>query len=140
MYRDYITTQDEAICHLFLHCCFKDGNFSQEEINAVSEKFVELQIHRDLNFKEELLHYKAYKENMADEREYLQYLFKLINPVQNLALYSYCVELSLSDSLLSEAEASLLKQIAALLQIEQEKEAIDKLITQRKAVELEKIF
>ena len=77
---------------------------------------------------------------MADEREYLQYLFKLINPVQNLALYSYCVELSLSDSLLSEAEASLLKQIAALLQIEQEKEAIDKLITQRKAVELEKIF
>jgi uncharacterized tellurite resistance protein B-like protein len=140
MYSDYITTQDEAICHLFLHCCFKDGNFSQEEINVVTEKFVELQIHRDLNFKEELLHYKSYKENIPDEREYLQYLLKLINPVQNFALYSYCVELSLSDSLLSEAEASLLKQIAALLEIDQEKETIDKLITQRKAVELERIF
>ena len=140
MYQDYITTQDEAICHLFLHCCFKDGNFSHEEVNVVAEKFVELQIHRDLNFKEELLHYKAYKESIADEREYLQYLLKLINPVQDLALYSFCVELSLSDSLLSEEEESLLKQIATLLRIEQEKETIDKLITQRKAVELEKIF
>jgi uncharacterized tellurite resistance protein B-like protein len=37
--------------------------------------------------------------------------------------------MSLSDSLLSEAEASLLKQIAALLEIDQEKETIDKLIT-----------
>ncbi|HEX5150197.1 MAG TPA: TerB family tellurite resistance protein [Parafilimonas sp.] len=140
MYNDYITTQDEAICHLFLHCCFKDGNFSQDEINVVAAKFVELQIHRDLNFKEELLHYKAYKENISNEKEYLKHLLKLINPVQDLALYSYCVELSLSDSLLSEAEGSLLKQIAALLEIDQEKETIDKLITQRKAVELEKIF
>ena len=140
MYIDYITTQDEAICHLFLHCCFKDGNFSKEEIDAVAEKFVDLQIHRDLNFKEELLHYKAYNEDIQDETAYLRHIFKLINPVQNLALYSYCVELSLSDRLLSTAEESLLKQIAALLEIEPEKAIIDKLITQRKAVELEKIF
>ena len=140
MFRDYITTQDEAICHLFLHCCFKDGNFSQEEINVISEKFVDLQIHRDLNFKEELLHYKAYKQDIQDEAEYLQHLLKIINPVQHLALYSYCVELSLSDSLLSAEEESLLKKVATLLEIEREKETIDKLITQRKAVELEKIF
>ena len=140
MYKDYITTQDEAICHLFLHCCFKDGNFSQEEINNVASKFVDLQIHKDLNFKEELLHYKSYKENIEDETSFLEYLLKLINPVQSLALYSYCVELCLSDQQLSIEEESLLSKIASLLDIETDKALLDKLITQRKAVEIEKIF
>lgn len=140
MYQDYITSQDEAICHLFLHCCFKDGTFSQEEVDSVASKFVDLQIHRDLNFKEELLHYQSYKTEVTDELVYLEYIFKLINPVQNLALYSYCVELCLSDKLLSSAEESLLKKIAGILNIEEEKDTIDKAFTQRKAVELEKIF
>ena len=140
MYQDYITSQDEAICHLFLHCCFKDGRFSPEEIDSVSQKFVELQIHRDLNFKEEILHYKAYISSLINEDEYLQYIIKLINPVQELAFYSYCVELCLSDKTLSSEEDALLRRIAALLEIEDEKTVIDKLITQRKAVELEKIF
>ena len=140
MYQDYITSQDEAVCHLFLHCCFKDGNFSQEEINTVSSKFVDLQIHKDLNFKEELQHYKAYKTTLENETDFLQYLFKLINPVQNLALYSVCVELCLSDQQLSIEEESLLNKIAELLEIGEDKTLIDKLITQRKAVEIEKIF
>lgn len=140
MYQDYITSQDEAICHLFLHCCFKDGNFTQDEINTVSSKFVDLQIHRDLNFKEELQHYQAYRQEINNETEFLQYLFKLVNPVQNLALYSYCVELCLSDQLLSNTEESLLEKISGLLQINSEKDVINKVFTQRKAVEIEKIF
>ncbi|MEO8712494.1 MAG: TerB family tellurite resistance protein [Parafilimonas sp.] len=140
MFQDYITTQNEAICHLFLHCCFKDGTFSKDEIDNVSEKFVTLQIHRDLNFKEELLHYKEYKSGITDEDAYLQYLLKLIHPVQNLALYSYCIELSLSDKIVSAEEGSLLTKIAALLEVSEEKNIIDKLFAQRKAVELEKIF
>jgi Tellurite resistance protein TerB len=140
MYQDYITSKDEALCHLFLHCCFKDGSFSQEEINEVASKFVELQIHRDLNFKEEMQHYQAYKKSMENEDEFLEYLLRMINPVQELALYSYCVELCLSDQLLSAEEESLLVTIAGLLELTDEKSIIDKLMTQRKAVELEKIF
>lgn len=140
MYQDYITSQDEAICHLFLHCCYKDGKFSKEEIDTVSSKFVDLQIHRDLNFKEELLHYQSYIPSVEDENEYLRYILKLINPVQDLALYSYCMELCLSDQHLSVEEESLLIKIAALLEITDEKNSIDKLITQRKAVDIEKIF
>ena len=140
MYKDYITSQDEAVCHLFLYCCFKDGNFSQEEIDNVASKFVDLEIHRDLNFKEELQHYQAYRVTIENETEFLQYIVKLINPVQNLALYSYCVELSLSDQSLSVEEESLLNKIAELLEMNDEKNIIDKLITQRKAVEIEKIF
>ena len=140
MYNDYITTQNEAICHLFLHCCYKDGNFSHEEVDSVSAKFVDLQIHKDLNFKEELQHYKSYINDVTNEDEYLNYIIKLINPVHDLALYSYCVELCLSDGLLSTEEESLLKKISNILDIGEEQSTVDNLITQRKAVELEKIF
>lgn len=140
MYSDYIKTQNEAICHLFLHCCYKDGKFSHDEVDTVSKKFVDLEIHKDLNFKEELLHYKSYQNSIADEEEYLNYIMKLINPVHDLALYSYCVELCLSDGLLSAEEESLLKKISAVLDIGEEQSTVDNLITQRKAVELEKIF
>ncbi len=140
MYNDYITTQNEAICHLFLHCCYKDGNFSHEEVDSVSAKFVDLQIHKDLNFKEELQHYKSYINDVTNEDEYLNYIIKLINPVHDLALYSYCVELCLSDGLLSAEEESLLKKISNILDIGEEQSTVDNLITQRKAVELEKIF
>ena len=140
MYNDYITTQNEAICHLFLHCCYKDGNFSHEEVDSVSAKFVDLQIHKDLNFKEELQHYKSYIKDVTNEDEYLNYIIKLINPVHDLALYSYCVELCLSDGLLSAEEESLLKKISNILDIGEEQSTVDNLITQRKAVELEKIF
>ena len=140
MFEDYITTQDEAICHLFLHCCFKDGTFSEGEIDLVSEKFAGLEMHRDLNFKEELQHYKSYQNDIQDETEYLKYIIKLITPVQDLALYSYCVELCLSDGLITSTEELLLKRIAVILEIEEEQSTIDNLMVQRKAVELEKIF
>ena len=140
MFESYITTKDEAVCHLFLHCCFRDGTFSQDEIDNVSAKFVDLQIHRDLNFKEELQHYRTYQNELEDETEYLRYLTKLITPVQDLALYSYCVELCLSDGLMSSTEELLLKRIAVILEIEEEQSTIDNLMIQRKAVELEKIF
>ena len=57
MYKDYIKTQDEALCHLFLHFCLKDGVFSEAEIEVVSKKFVALGLHADLNFKEEVVTY-----------------------------------------------------------------------------------
>ncbi len=140
MYNDYITTQNEAICHLFLHCCFKDGKFSSDEVDNVSAKFVDLQINKDLNFKEELQHYRAYQSSVTDEDVYLKFLIKLINPVHDLALYSYCAELCLSDGSLSTEEESLLKKLAAILVIGEEQNTIDNLVTQRKAVEMEKIF
>ncbi len=140
MYNDYITTQNEAICHLFLHCCFKDGKFSSDEVDNVSAKFVDLQINKDLNFKEELQHYRTYQSSITDEDEFLKFIIKLINPVHDLALYSYCAELCLSDGSLSVEEESLLKKLAAILVIGEEQNTIDNLVTQRKAVEMEKIF
>ena len=140
MYTDFVTSKSEAICHLFLHCCFKDGRFLKDEIDSVSQIFVDLQIHKELNFKEELEHYRSYKASIVNEDEYLAYLLKQINPVHDLALYSYCAELCLSDGSLSLEEESLMKKIASALDMGDEQTTVDNLMTQRKAVDMEKIF
>lgn len=141
MFENYITNSEEALCHLFLHCCFKDGSFTTEEIDEVSQKFASLEMQKDLNFKDELIKYRSYKATITDEAVYLQELIKSINPFNDFALYSYCVELGLSDNALDLPEMNLLKTIASILEIdEQQQETIQKLMVQRKVVETQKFF
>lgn len=141
MLENYIADSEEALCHLFLHCCFKDGSFTTEEIDEVSQKFASLDMQKDLNFKDELIKYRSYRSGITDETAYIQELIKAINPFNNLALYSYCVELGLSDNALELTELGLLKTIASILEIdEQQQEVIQKLMVQRKVVETQKFF
>jgi uncharacterized tellurite resistance protein B-like protein len=141
MYKDYVKTQDEALCHLFLHFCLKDGVFSEAEMEDVSKKFVVLGLHVDLNFKEEVMKYNSYKAEISDELGYLQYLIKLIHPANELALYSYCFELVLSDTFLEEQEEKLLEKVASIMEIDvSEQLTIKKLMLQRKVVQTQKII
>ena len=57
MYETLITTSDVALCHLFIHCCFKDGEFKRAEIDVAADKFVSLELHKELNFKNEMRNY-----------------------------------------------------------------------------------
>ena len=66
MYRDYITTQEEALCHLFFHCCLKDDVFQEPELNQVSQKIVDLGLRSELNVKEEVIHYREYKSHIRN--------------------------------------------------------------------------
>jgi uncharacterized tellurite resistance protein B-like protein len=141
MYKDYVTTQEEALCHLFFHCCLKDGRFEEPELEQVSAKIVALGLRSNLNIKEEVIHYTTYSATITEETEYLQYLIRLIKPVNDLALYSYCLELMLSDSSFEISEEILTDRIAEALQLEQhERDVIKKLMTQRKVVETDKLF
>lgn len=141
MYKSYVTTQEEAVCHLFFHCCLKDNDFSPEELDQISVKIVAMGLRSELNVKEEVIHYKTYQAAMTDETAYLEYLINLINPVNELAIYSYCLELMMSDSSFDLSEEKLIRQIARALKIgEKEQEVIDKLITQRKVVEIDNLF
>jgi len=141
MYKSYVTTQEEAICHLFFHCCLKDGSFQEQELNQVSSKIIALGLRPELNVKEEVIHYTTYKPEIKDENEYLQYLINLINPVNGLALYSYCLELMLSDSSFELSEEVLTDKIATLLEVdESQREIIKKLMAQRNVVETDKLF
>lgn len=136
-----ITTKEEALCHLFLHSCYKDGNFKEKELDYVSGLFVELDLHTSLNFKEQLIKYRSYKAEIVDDKEYISLLIKQINPVHTYALYSYCVEIVLSDASLEFTEEKFLHTLGEVLEIHTDKQdIIMTLITQRTAVEIEKII
>lgn len=140
MYQTLVTTQNQALCHLFFHCCMKDGEFEEAELNQISEKLVILGLDKDLDFKNEVIQYRRYKPMLNDEKTYLQHLIYLISPVNELALFSYCIEMMISDGLLEMSEETLADNIGTILMIEPAaKEAIMKLEMQRKVIETGKI-
>ncbi len=140
MYSTEIKAQEQAICHLFFHCCLKDNVFSDPELTEVSSRLVDVGLYKTLDFKTEVQRYQAYKSTITDEAAYLEFLVKMIMPVNNLALYSYCVELILSDSTLSAGEESLMLKLAVLLDISPEEQSVTKkLVAQRKVVKSEHI-
>jgi uncharacterized tellurite resistance protein B-like protein len=141
MYSTFVKTQDQALCHLYFHCCLKDGVLAEAETDALAERFVTLGMQKNMNFKNEMDAYKSYKNDIRDETHYLEYLVNLINPANELALYSHCVELMVSDELLDTAEESLVKKIATILDIDERKqEVIKNLVVERKVVETKKII
>jgi hypothetical protein len=141
MYDTLITTPDVALCHLFIHCCFKDGEFKQTEIDLAADKFVSLELHKELNFKDEMRNYKSYQIAITDEVKYLEYLIKLINPTNEAALYSHCLELCLSDSQLDTLENKLFDILGNILQLtEAEQNIIKKIMIQREVVKTNKFF
>ena len=141
MYTEKIKTQDAAISHLFFHCCFKDGRFTEKEIDTVSELLVKAGFHGKLNFKDEIIKYRSYDTTITDDASYVRYLVQLIQPANELALYSYCIELCLGDAELSLEEENLLNVIAAELSIPaQEQSVIKKLAAERKVVETQQLF
>ncbi|HEY6902456.1 MAG TPA: hypothetical protein VI233_17485 [Puia sp.] len=141
MYTSIVNNQDQALCHLFFHCCLEDGRFSDQEMDDLSGKLVSLGLRTRMSIKEELQTYRNYQSAIADEQVYIRYLIGLIKPVNELALYSYCVELCIDDPALDAREEALLVKIGEELDIPTEESlVINRLIAQRKAVEIQKVF
>lgn len=141
MYINEVKSQDQALCHLFFHCCFRDGEFNDPEKTDISARLVEAGLYKHLDFKDEIIKYQSYRRDIHDEDAYLDFLIKMITPVNGIALYSYCVELVFSDSSLSQGEENLLAKIANILDVDRSEQAIiKKLMAQRKVVKTEKIF
>jgi uncharacterized tellurite resistance protein B-like protein len=141
MYTNIVKDQDQALCHLFFHCCLEDDQFTEAEMDNLSAKLVTLGLQPKVHIKDELVSYRSYKASITDERSYLAYLIGLIAPVNELALYSYCLELCISDPTLDAREESLLSKLAGILEIEPGiAQIIEKLVAQRRAVEIQKVF
>ncbi|MBA2500534.1 MAG: TerB family tellurite resistance protein [Chitinophagaceae bacterium] len=140
MFQTLVNTQNQALCHLLFHCCMKDGNFQEAELNQISEKMVLLGLDKDLDFKKEVIKYQQYRPMVNDEKEYLRHIIELISPVNDLALLSYCTELMVSDGLLEMTEETLVENIANALHIDEtSRKTITKLAMQRKVIETGKI-
>jgi len=66
---------------------------------------------------------------------------KLINPPNEAALYSYCLELGVSDSTLDASEKKLFEVLGNVLKLtDEEQSIIQKLMVQRKVVKTNKFF
>lgn len=141
MYQQQVNTPDEAVSHLFFHCCLQDGEYTDKEIESLSDKMVKGGLDKKLNFKEEVIKYRAYYDAIGNEETYIQFLVALIKPFNPLALYSYCVELCLTDALLGTREEQLLQHIANALHLDAQEQLITRTVMlQRKTVEVKKIF
>lgn len=141
MYTGLLKAQEEGICHLFYHCCLKDGEFKESEVDNISDKLVSIGLQKKLNFKDEMKKYRSYQSSITDEDIYLQYLISLIQPTNALALLSWCIELCESDGAISAEEDALLSRIARLLNIgDTEKELVQRLMVQRANVLAKKEF
>jgi hypothetical protein len=132
---------DQALCHLFFHCCLEDERFNASELDDLSARLVGLGVPPRIDIKKELISYLAYKPAIRDEQVYIRYMFRLISPVNELALYSYCTELLLDDPVSDPRKGTLLKKIAAELNLTRDEvQLVNLLIAQRKAVARRKIF
>jgi hypothetical protein len=141
MYTGLLKAPEEGVCHLFYYCCMKDGQFRESELDSISDKLVSIDLHKKLNFKDEMKKFKSYQDSITDEDLYLKYLISLIKPTMPLALFSWCVELSISDNDVSFEEGALLSRVARLLNIgETEQDMIQRVMVQRKSVLDEKEF
>ncbi len=138
---DQVLSQDQALCHLFFHCCLEDEEFTEAEMNDLSAKLVTLGLYPKMNFRDELVQYRRYRPTIADDQKYVHHLLKLINPVNGLALFSYCVELCIDDPLLDPREQALLSKISKELGIEPgTSDTIVRLFAQRKVAETQHMF
>ena len=134
-------TPEVALSHLFFHCCFKDNVVTENEIKAVSEKLVAVGLNKELNFKDEVVQYRNYRNSIKDESAYIENLISSLRPTNSLALYAACLELCLSDELLQLEEEKLLQRLATALDLEDEEQTIcKKLMIQRKIVETGNVY
>ncbi|HEY4108259.1 hypothetical protein [Puia sp.] len=141
MYTSIVSSQDQALAHLFFHCCLEDENFTQAEMDDLSVKLVTLDLNTRINVKEQLVIYRSYRQDIPDEQLYIRHLLTLIKPVNDLALYSWCVELCIDDPAFDAREEALLHKIAVELRLDNiDATVIRNCVAQRKAVELKKIF
>jgi hypothetical protein len=141
MYTGLLKAPEEGVCHLFYYCCMKDGSFKESELDTISDKLVSIDLHKKLNFKDEMQKYKSYINGITDEEIYLRYLISIIKPARPLALFSWCVELCAADGEVSFEENALLTRIARLLNIgDTEMELLQRLMIQRQQVSNERKF
>jgi len=80
MYTSIVDNQDQALAHLFFHCCLEDNNFTPAEMDDLSAKLVILDLNGRINIKEELITYRSYRSDIPDEQLYIRYLLSLIKP------------------------------------------------------------
>lgn len=141
MYRERINTADQALVHLAFHCCLKDGELQEEELDLIATSFVAKGVNKALNIKEEMKAYQLYYQQITDETTYLIFLISAIGPKYKLALFAFCAEIVYRNHKVSFGEEILLHKLAGLLYVsEAESTTVQRFINEMYLVESENSF
>jgi uncharacterized tellurite resistance protein B-like protein len=141
MYREMINTSDQALVHLAFHCCLKDGEMQEEELDFISASFVAKGVNKELNLKEEMRSYQSYYRQISDETGYLIFLIHAIDATYRMALFAFCVEIVYRNNRVSFGEEILLNKLAGLLYVnEAESMAVQRLLHEMYQVEVANRF
>ncbi|HEV7334314.1 MAG TPA: hypothetical protein VGN63_24995 [Flavisolibacter sp.] len=136
MYRERINTPDQALVHLAFHCCLKDGELQDEELDLIATSFVAKGVNKQLDLKEEMKTYQSYSRKITDETTYLIFLIRAIDPLYKMALFAFCAEIVYRNNRVSFGEEILLHKLAGLLHVsEAESHAVQRLINELYQVE-----
>lgn len=136
MYREAINSADQALVHLAFHCCLKDGELQEEELDLIATSFVAKGVNKSLDLKEEMRSYQSYFRKITDETTFLIFLIRAIDPLYRMALFAFCAEIVYRNNRVSFGEEILLNKLAGLLYInEAENTAVQRLINEMYQVE-----
>ena len=141
MYRERINSTDQALVHLAFHCCLKDGELQDEELDLIATSFVAKGVNKELDLKEEMKTYKSYCQKITDETTYLIFLIRAINPTYKMALFAFCAEIVYRNNRVSFGEEIMLHKLAGLLNVsEAESASVQRLINEMYQVEKKNSF
>ncbi len=117
MYREKISSADQALVHLAYHCCLKDGEMQPEELDLIATSFVAKGVNKNLDLKEEMKAYQSYAKDLTDETTFLIFLISTISPKYKLALFAFCADIIYRNHQVTMGEEILLHKLAGLLYI-----------------------
>jgi uncharacterized tellurite resistance protein B-like protein len=117
MYYEKVKTMQQALIHLLLHCCSKDGELHEDELYGVAEIIQSMAWENEINLDAELAIYQSYKKSIKDETSYLVFLVRIIQPVNRLSLMWLCAQLTVKDRHIALSEELLVSKIGNILHL-----------------------
>jgi hypothetical protein len=94
-----------------------DDSLVRRESAFTVAKFVESGLNANIDLMDEMDRYRIYRTYITNEPDFLHYLVSVIDPVNPLTLYFYCIEIILADKKYTGEAAALLKKIAYALHL-----------------------
>jgi uncharacterized tellurite resistance protein B-like protein len=141
MYQQEITSAQQALTHLLLHCSYKDGESDEKEMHTILNIVSQLYGTSDVSLQQEKAIYLSYASRIKDEQHFLNFLIQLIKPAGRLALLWYCAQVTASDKTIAFSEELFISKVASMLHIHTDEcRTIHMLALQIHAVEKSQMF
>jgi hypothetical protein len=120
LYQTQVTSPAQAMFHLFLHCCYKDGDCDDKEMRKVYATMrIWYCIHSEWITAQTIV-YHSYAPLISNDVPYLKFLLHLIKPSKPIVLLWHCAQIAASNDLICYSEELLLDKLSFQLAVSSE--------------------